>query len=115
MGHIVSEATKRLGKDGSVEVFKVEDSTAIKSCNSCRHSKTTRKPIRKVRQAPGPAAMGDLIHLDVWRPAPMETIDRREDYASFTDDHTRWSRLYLQRTKDATFDFYQAFEACLQV
>jgi mRNA-degrading endonuclease toxin of MazEF toxin-antitoxin module len=109
MGHIAPEAAKCLVKDGLVTGIKLDESTHIESCDSCRYAKTTRKPVAKVRKEKRAAAMGDLIHSDVWGPSPTEMINRREYYSSFTDDHTRWSRLYLQRTKDASFDSYQAF------
>jgi hypothetical protein len=101
MGHIAPDAAEHLVKDGLVEGIKLDNSTNIESCASCKHSKATWKP----------DATGDLIHLDVWGPSPMETINRHEYYSSFTDDHTRWSRLYLQHTKNAMFDSNQVFEA----
>ncbi|KAJ7856382.1 hypothetical protein B0H14DRAFT_3865000 [Mycena olivaceomarginata] len=46
----------------------------------------------------------------MWGPSQTQTINRREYYASFTDDHNRWSRLHIQRSKDETFDSYKAYE-----
>jgi hypothetical protein len=108
MGHIAPEAAKRLVKDGLVSGIRLDASTELKSCASCEYGKMHRKP-----KEPRAAAMGDIIHSDVWGPSPTKTINGHEYYSSFTDDHTRWSRLYIQRTKDETFDLYQAYEAWL--
>lgn len=113
MGHIAPEAAKRLVKDDLVTGIKLDESREIHSCDSCEYGKATRKPVAKMRKEKRAAAMGDIIHSDVWGPSPTETINRREYYSSFTDDHTRWSRLYIQRTKDETFDSYLAYEAWL--
>ena len=113
MGHIAPDTAKRLVEDGIVTGIKLDTSTEIKSCASCKHGRMHRKPVAKARKEERAAAMGDIIHSDVWGPSPMKTINGREYYSSFTDDHTRWSRLYIQRTKDETFDSYQAYEAWL--
>jgi len=58
--------------------------------------------------------VGDEIHSDIWGPAPVETINRKEYYVSFTDDHSRFTKIYLLRTKSEAFDSYCSFKAWLQ-
>jgi transposase InsO family protein len=113
MGHIAPDAAKRLVKEGLVEGLKLDENSRIESCDSCQYAKMTRKPIAKERKEPRTAEVGDLVHSDLWGPSPTQTINKREYYASFTDDHSRWSRVYIQRTKDETFNSYQAYEAWL--
>jgi hypothetical protein len=50
MGHIAPEAAKRLVKNRLVEGIELDEGTELKSCNSCAHAKSTRKPIRKQRE-----------------------------------------------------------------
>nr|GAT43935.1 polyprotein [Mycena chlorophos] len=113
LGHVAPDAAKRLVSEGHVTGVKIDPASTIASCNSCSYAKMSRKAVAKERKAPRSTAMGQLIFSDVWGPSPVQTINRREYYSSFTDDNTRWVRLYLQRTKDQTFDSYRAYEAWL--
>lgn len=51
------------------------------------------------------------MHLDVWGPSPVQTINGREYYSSYTDDFSRYTHLYLLRTKDQNFNAYKSYEA----
>src|SRR5271168_512426 len=114
MGHIAPEAAKTLIKKGLVEGFKLDESSTMPyTCDSCEYGKTHRKPIKKEREAPRAAKIGDEIHSDVWGPSPVQTIGGREYYSTYTDDHSRYTQLYLQRLKSETFDSYKQFEAFL--
>ena len=57
--------------------------------------------------------MGDEIHSDLWGPAPVETINRKQYFISFTDDYSRYTNIYFLSTKDETFNFYRIYEAWL--
>src|ERR1700678_4098222 len=114
MGHIAPEAAKTLIKKGLVEGFKLDESSTMPyTCDSCEYGKTHRKPIKKEREAPRAAKIGDEIHSDVWGPSPVQTIGSREYYSTHTDDNSRYSTLYLQRLKSETFSAYKRYEAYL--
>jgi hypothetical protein len=93
MGHIAPEAARRLVVDGAVEGIEIDESNNLKSCDSCEYAKTSRKAIRKVREAPRAAKFGDEVHSDLWGPSPVQSPGGKEYYVSFTDDHTRYTRL----------------------
>src|SRR6201999_283973 len=112
MGHISMQAAERLVKDGLVEGITLEKGGGSrKDCESCAYAKLTRKPIRKERQEPPAEKFGDEIHSDLWGPSPTETIGHRKYYATFTDDHSRWTVLDLLHSKDETLNAYKNFEA----
>ena len=114
MGHIAPEAAKALVEKGLVEGFKLDESSNMpNTCNSCEYGKAHRKPISKERKAPRAAKIGDEIHSDVWGSSPIKTIGGREYYSTYTDDHSRYSKLYLQRLKSETFGVYKQYEAYL--
>lgn len=52
MAHIAPEAAKALVSKGVVEGFKLDESSKITSCNSCKHGKAHCKPIQKKRKMP---------------------------------------------------------------
>jgi hypothetical protein len=111
MGHISLEVVRKLVENGVVEGVMLDKLSNIQSCNSCEYAKAHRKPIRKEQDAPRATALGDEVHSDLWGPAPIQTINGRRYYTSFTDDHTRYSHLYLLRAKDETLDAYKTYEA----
>ena len=114
MGHTALEAAKALIKKGLVEGFKLDESSKMSNtCNSCEYGKAHRKPISKERKAPRAANIGDEIHSDVWGSSPIQMIGGREYYLTYTDDHLRYSKLYLQRLKSETFRAYKRYEAYL--
>ncbi|PKU62451.1 Retrovirus-related Pol polyprotein from transposon TNT 1-94 [Dendrobium catenatum] len=45
----------------------------------------------------------ELIHTDIWGPAPIPSLDGFRYYALFTDDYSRFTWIYLMHTKQETF------------
>ncbi|KAF8158568.1 hypothetical protein B0H34DRAFT_618564, partial [Crassisporium funariophilum] len=86
MGHIAPGAVRALVKEGWVEGVELVDVGEMGACESCEHAKMTRKVVRKERTGARAAAFGDKIHSDVWGPSPVQTMRKKEYYASFTND-----------------------------
>ena len=85
----------------------------MSTCDSCEYAKLTCKPIGKIQDPLCQSSLGDEIHTDLWGPSPVQTGGHSHYYVSFTDDHTCYTKLYLQKAKSDTFDSYQAFEGWL--
>jgi hypothetical protein len=114
MGHISPEVARKLIEDGLVKGVKLDRSCDIRSCDSCKYAKAHRKPIWKEREEPRATEIGEEVHSDVWGPSPVQMINGREYYSSYTDDFSRYTHLYLLRTKDQNFIAYKSYEAELQ-
>jgi transposase InsO family protein len=71
----------------------------------------TRKPIKNERLAPLATHFGDEIHSDLWGPSPIASLGGHCYYVTFTDDHTRYMRIDILKTKDQTLAAYKAFAA----
>ena len=80
-------------------------------CESCIYAKTMRQPISKIYQGERATQFGGEIHMDLWGPAPSETLSGKKYYVTFTDDMMWLTHLYLLRSKDKTFGAYQEYEA----
>ena len=105
LGHVSHDRAKLLVGKGLVKgVELMPDEATI--CESCESAKGVRKSIVKVREGGRCPAVGDEIHSDLWGPAPVELINHKSYYVSFTDDHSRYTRIYLLHGKDNTFDSY---------
>jgi hypothetical protein len=115
MGHISPQVARSMVAKDMVHGIKLDGLSEMKSCDSCEYGKAHRKPIAKVREAKRAKEVGEEVHSDVWGPSPVRTINGREYYVTFTDDHSRFTHLYLLRTKDETFEAYTTYEAMMQM
>ena len=111
MGHIAPDAAKLLVKKGIVEGIELDESQNPRTCDVCEFAKTSRKAIKRERVTERAKSFGDEVHSDLWGPAPVRTKGWHEYYISFTDDHTRFTHLYLQKTKDEAFESYKKYRA----
>ena len=111
MGHIAPETAKQMVSSGAINGIKLDLTSEIEQCASCKYAKATRKPVKKERQIPQATKFGDEIHSDVWGPSPIQTPGHKSYYVSFTDDYTRWTYIQLLATKDGVFQAYKQFEA----
>ncbi|KAJ3496166.1 hypothetical protein NLJ89_g10524 [Agrocybe chaxingu] len=94
--------------------IEIDEESQPTFCASCEWGKGHRKAIQKVREEERAAAVGNEVHSDLWGPAPVESINRKQYFVSFTDDHSRFTKIYLVRTKDETFESYRSYEAWLK-
>ena len=114
LGHLAPEAIRKMLKDGTITGIALDDAHAtMGTCDSCEYAKTTRKQIGKLCDPPRHEKLGDEVHTDLWGPSPVQTSVHSRYYVSFTDDFTRFTKLYLLKLKSDTFDSYQAYEAWL--
>ena len=111
LGHISANSIRDLIRANAATGLHPIDLHSPISCDSCEHAKATRKIIRKSTINPRAQAFGDEVHTDVWGPAPVKTIGGRRYYITFTDDHSRFTKIELLRTKDEAFAVYKAFAA----
>ena len=115
LGHIAPEAIRQMLKDNIIVGLRLDPMhTTMGSCESCEYAKATRKAIGKIRNPPRREHIGDEVHSDLWGPSPVLTGGQNQYYVSFTDDHTRFTKLYLQKLKSDTFESYLHFEAWLR-
>ncbi|KJA26564.1 hypothetical protein HYPSUDRAFT_116472, partial [Hypholoma sublateritium FD-334 SS-4] len=88
LGHVGHEAARRLVEKGLVTGVELDESSKPTFCASCDWGKGHRKAIQRVREGERASVVGEEIHSDLWGPASVETINRREYFVSFTDDYS---------------------------
>ena len=113
LGHVSHERVKHLVKKGLVEGVALEKDEEVVACESCEWAKGHKKSVSKIRESERCTAVGDEIHSDLWGKAEVESINHKLYYVSFTDDYSRYMKVYFLHSKDETFDAYQSFEAWL--
>ncbi|KAI0516541.1 hypothetical protein KFK09_009218 [Dendrobium nobile] len=79
------------------------DSTSICiSCNMSKHHKLSFSSSKSVCNK-----SFQLVHSDVWGPAPSLLLNGYRFYVIFIDDYTRYSWLYLLHSKNEVFNTFQ--------
>jgi hypothetical protein len=51
----------------------------------------------------------ELVHSDVWGPAPITSYNEFKYFVIFINDFSRATWLFLLKTKDEVFDYFQEF------
>ena len=114
MGHIAADSIRALVRSGAITGVSLTDNGQPLYCESCEYAKTTRKSIKKEREGAQASAFGEEIHSDLWGPSPLQTLGGRKHYITFTDDHSRFTRTQLLRSKDEALQAYKDFTAWAQ-
>ncbi|KAG9225295.1 hypothetical protein CCMSSC00406_0009851 [Pleurotus cornucopiae] len=112
LGHVSHTAARDMVKKGLIHGVELDESSSATPCDACEYGKMTRKPIQREREETERAkALGDVVHGDLWGPASTETIGGRRYFFGLTDEFSRFSHVYLLRSKNEAFRFYKECEA----
>jgi hypothetical protein len=115
MAHVAPSAIQEMLSKGMIDSVQLNPKhETMSQCEACELAKATRKPIGKEREPKRQENLGDEVHTDLWGPSQVQMPGGKTYYASFTDDHTRYTCLYLQSVKSDTFESYRTYEAWLQ-
>jgi histone deacetylase 1/2 len=92
LGHPAFPIVTRVIRDNKLPF--IDDSSSKPVCDSCQKAKSHQLPYFVSNKVS--AALLELIHSDVWGPAPT-SVGRFSYYVSFIDDHTKYTWIYLLR------------------
>ncbi|KAI3688864.1 hypothetical protein L2E82_46759 [Cichorium intybus] len=76
-------------------------SDTLPPCEVCHKAKQTRDSFSLSQKTT--ATLGDLLHLDVWGPYKVLTVDGCRFFLTVVDDFTRATWVYLLKSKDEVF------------
>jgi hypothetical protein len=79
----------------------------LNNYDPCRFAKLHRLPFPE--HASRSNELFDLIHSDVWGPAPVDSKKGFKYFISFIDDKSRTTWLYLLKSKSEIFSNFQTF------
>jgi hypothetical protein len=109
LGHPVFPIVSRVLRDNSLPFVSDKSNESVR--DSCQRAKSHQLPydISNKRSA----SPLELIHSDVWGPAPT-SAGRFSYYVSFIDDHTKYTWIYLLRKKSNVFAVFRDFLALVE-
>jgi hypothetical protein len=111
LGHISVASACKLVASGAIQGIELDPDSQEADCDACIFACTTCLPMSKPCTSIPTQNFGDEVHTDVWGPLSIATHQGRCYFASFTDDCTCFTVIFLLRTKDKAFDAYKTFEA----
>jgi hypothetical protein len=79
-----------------------------KLCTSCIHGKATQTVIPKTTDTVHPHLLY-CVHSDICGPMRTTTHTSHHYFSTFTDSKSHHITIYLQKTKDKTFDAFKAY------
>ncbi|PKU79458.1 Retrovirus-related Pol polyprotein from transposon TNT 1-94 [Dendrobium catenatum] len=103
LGHPHPETLSVLARQFPDLAF-VKQTNYCDSCNKAKSHKIFFNKSISVTSKPF-----DLIHTDVWGPAPLISLDGFRYYIIFIDDHTRFSWIYFLSTKQEVLSVFKNF------
>jgi histone deacetylase 1/2 len=109
LGHPAFPIVSRVLRDNNLPF--ISDKSDEFVCDSCQRAKSHQLPydISNKRST----APLELIHSDVWGPAPT-SAGKFSYYVSFIDDHTKYTWIYLLRQKSDVFAVFRNFQALVE-
>jgi len=113
LGHISPAAAIRLIDKRILTGVTVRDRD-VEFCEVCALAKIKRHPFPKSRTHPA-QNVGDVIHTDLWGPAPVIALGGGQYSILFIDEYSRYGVVEFPRAKDESFREYKNYESWLWV
>ncbi|PKU72953.1 Retrovirus-related Pol polyprotein from transposon TNT 1-94 [Dendrobium catenatum] len=101
LGHPNSRRLSSIAKTLSIS-FPSSSNFLCKSCNVAKSHK-----LKFNKRTSATTSSFEIIHSDVWGPAPEQSLNGFRYYVIFTDDFTRFSWIYFMHTKQETFSNFK--------
>ena len=80
----------------------------LDSCDACKMGKMHRLhfPVSTTKTK----HVLEVLHTDLWGPAPVLSVQSYRYYVSFVDDFSRFTWIFLLKTKDETLAVFKIFK-----
>ena len=105
LGHVSFPIVERVIKNNLLPCPSDRDVESV--CDSCQRAKSRQFPYSSSNNKSG--APLDLIHSDVWGPAPI-SVGNCAYYVSFIDDYSRYTWIFLLKHKSEVFRVFNNFQ-----
>src|SRR3954471_23054695 len=109
LGHVSERGLVELGKQNLLGGDKIEK---LKFCEPCVFGKSCRVKFNKGKQRTHGSL--DYIHADLWGPARCASHSGARYFLSIVDDYSRKLWVFIQKTKDETFENFKSWKTLVE-
>jgi len=107
LGHMSEKGMKLLASNEKLPNLK---HVQIGLCEDCVYGKQKRVSFSKAGRTPKKEKL-ELVHTDVWGPAPVNSLGGSRYYVTFIDDSTRKVWVYFLKNKSDVFATFKRWKA----
>ena len=111
-GHLGTQSLRQLATESMVNGFDY-DGSDTSFCEPCVEGKHHRSPFPTDGGRRAESSL-ELVHTDVCGKINAKSFSGAEYFLTFTDDQTRYSWVYLLKTKDEVFKRFQEWKAMVE-
>ena len=111
-GHVGEQNLQRIARERLVRRFDYDLSNKIGFCETCVGGKHHRTPFGSSTTKTTEAL--ELVHSDVCGKMQVKSLGGAEYFLTFTDDKTRYTWVYILKTKDQAFDCFRQWKALVE-
>ncbi|XP_035838343.1 uncharacterized protein LOC118485924 [Helianthus annuus] len=94
LGHVNMKNLNRLAKGQLVRDLPIKDFMLVEKCVACAKGKAHRKS-HKSKPAPSSKAVLELLHMDLFGPVNVLSIDKKAYCLVIVDDYSRYTWVYF--------------------
>ncbi|KAJ9546279.1 hypothetical protein OSB04_018822 [Centaurea solstitialis] len=106
LGRVNHSIISILSRQGHLSVSSILPNPTL--CGSCQLAKSHKLPFAiNENRSLNPL---DMIHCDIWGPAPIRSVEGYRYYIIFIDDHSRFVWLYAMKLKSECYDIFIRFQ-----
>ena len=111
-GHLGEQNLQRIAREKLVKQFNYDVSNTIGFCETCIGGKHHRSPFASsTTKTTKPL---EIVHSDVCGKMQEKSLGGAEYFLTFTDDKTRYTWVYILKTKDQVFDCFLHWKALVE-
>ncbi|KAJ3473570.1 hypothetical protein NLI96_g12937 [Meripilus lineatus] len=111
LGHLNKAQLRDLNSQNLVTGMAVNLSSSLDfDCETCTLAKQARAPFPS-ESTTRYSHVGELVHMDIWGPARIESLQGNTYIITFTDAYSRHTQIYFLKARSAALDRFKKYQA----
>ncbi|UYV77601.1 hypothetical protein LAZ67_15001684 [Cordylochernes scorpioides] len=103
LGHRNIESIKKIQNENLARGLSLNNCSHSTDCVQCIQGKLTETPFPKKTEYRATETL-QLVHSDVCGPLPTNSLSGKRYFITFTDDYSRYTKVYLLKGKDEVYE-----------
>lgn len=109
LAHMNENDMKIAQRNDILQGLSFDKNESVKDCETCIKGKMSRLPFPK-REEQRTTEVLEIIHSDVFGPVKVPSHNGAKYFVTFTDDYSRYCRVYFLKQKNEVFEHFKEFQ-----